>query len=103
MRTVVFPSPFPEAGSHVISAISDSETLVPPVCVAVIEAVSESESETAANTAAETKTDTDKNAASPTRSSPLRPPTCLLRSQYALFAAVAVCVMLNVKRRRADR
>ena len=25
-----------EAGSHVISAISDSETLVPPVCVAVI-------------------------------------------------------------------
>ena len=30
-----------EAGSHVISAISDSETLVPPVCVAVIEAVAE--------------------------------------------------------------
>ena len=92
-----------EAGSHVISAISDSETLVPPVCVAVIEAVSESESETAADTAAETKTDTDKNAAEPDKEQSAQTSDMSAAVAVCAFAAVAVCVMLNVKRRRADR
>lgn len=92
-----------EAGSHVISAISDSETLVPPVCVAVIEAVSESESETAADTAAETKTDTDKNAAEPDKEQSAQTSDMSAAVAVCAFAAAAVCVMLNVKRRRADR
>ena len=92
-----------EAGSHVISAISDSETLVPPVCVAVIEAVSESESETAADTAAETTTDTDKNAAEPDKEQSAQTSDMSAAVAVCAFAAVAVCVMLNVKRRRADR
>ena len=92
-----------EAGSHVISAISDSETLVPPVCVAVIEAVSESESETAADTAAETKTDTDKNAAEPDKEQSAQTSDMSAAIAVCAFAAAAVCVMLNVKRRRADR
>ena len=92
-----------EAGSHVISAVSDSETLVPPVCVAVIEAVTESEAETAADTAAETKADTDKNAAEPDKEQSAQTSDMSVAVAVCAFAAAAVCVMLNVKRRRTDK
>lgn len=92
-----------EAGSHVISAVSDSETLVPPVCVAVIEAVTESETETETDTAAETKADTDKNAAEPDKEQSAQTSDMSVAVAVCAFAAAAVCVTLNVKRRRTDR